>query len=97
MRTEAELKLKAKLLTIRSSLKQDDAERLVRLAKGDDVLLNECLELEKSHVSHSYISEWLEAKTGLIEADSHAYSFCEAVLNLALAGKRNASKKPHAI
>ncbi|MBD1911255.1 hypothetical protein [Leptolyngbya sp. FACHB-8] len=97
MHTESELKLKAKLLTIRSSLRQDDAEHLVRLAKGSDVLLNECLELEKSGVGFSYISEWLEAKTGQKETGSQAYSFCEAVLNLALVGNRNANKKPRAI
>lgn len=89
MRTDAELKLKAQLLTIRSTFSQEDAEHLVRLANGDDLLLGECLELEKSSVSFPYISKWLEVKTGLTEADSQAYSFCEAVLNLATAGKRN--------
>lgn len=86
MRTDAELKLKAKLLAIRSTVKQDDAEHLVRLAKGDDGLLGQCLELEKSGVSFSHITEWLEAKTGLAQAGSQAYRVCEAVLNLSMAG-----------
>jgi hypothetical protein len=88
MRTDAELKLKAKLLAIRSTLNQDDAEHLVSLAKGDDILIGECLELERSGVTFPHITEWLEAKTGLIQAGSQSYRVCEAVLNLAMVGDR---------
>jgi hypothetical protein len=61
-----------------------NAERLIPLINEDDALLAECLELTHRRAGPDSILKWVQGKVELTEANSQAYRFCEAVLNLSI-------------
>jgi hypothetical protein len=88
MQDKNKTRLRAEMLVLFSGLTKKDAEHLVQITSGDEVLLDECLQLLSKGINIAFVTEWLNAKTGVTQVGSKAYRFCEAVLNLAMGSGR---------